>query len=114
MIRLTRHDYDLMFRVHTEPHVRTARISNAQLDKLVYGGYVTDNGGKLALTAFGREQLDRVRGVGGRPAKLPVGYMLMPKTLTPEMIEGASSRGVRLTQTAWTQILHSAPKLPGY
>ena len=114
MIRLTRHDYDLVFRVHTEPFVRSARTSNKQLDKLIHSGCVTENGNCLALTAFGREQLDRVRGVGGRPVKLPVGYMLMPKTLTPEMIEEASRRGVRLTQTAWTQILHSAPKLPGY
>lgn len=111
MKKMTRHDYDLLARVYSYPGVRSSTAGPDQIEKLIANGCLIEHAGRLSITAFGRVQLDRVRGTGLGSFKVPTGYALVPRKITQEMVDAAAKSGARLTQSGYTQILFAAPKV---
>lgn len=111
-MRLTRHDYDLMQRIHEHDLLHTRLAFAGQPEKLEAGNLVTvHSSGNMTLTAYGRRQLQRVRGVGQGLFKVPPGYALVPLKITPEMLEAAREYGPNFTAGSYRNMLSRAPKV---
>lgn len=111
-MRLTRHDYDLMQRIHENGAVLQQQAFAGQPEKLERGNLLTVHAsGRMTLTAYGRRQLQRVRGIGQGLFKVPPGYVLVPRQITPEMLEAARAWGPNFTAASYRNMLSRAPKV---
>lgn len=111
-MRLTRHDYDLMQRIHENGKTRRMQAFAGQPAKLEAGNLLNiDAADYMTLTDYGRRQLQRVRGIGQGLFKVPPGYVLVPRKITPEMLDAARAWGPNFTAASYRNMLSRAPKV---
>lgn len=79
-MRLTRHDYDVLAQAARDSYYPAVQCFEGQADKLIRAQVVTDTGGALQLTDYGKSQLERVR--GGTPAKLSASDVVLPRRIS--------------------------------
>lgn len=112
-MRMTRHDYDLLYRVYSSQWVQYEQTSSRlTVNKLTrMGCLTTSDDGRLDITDYGRAQLQRVRGVGKGLFQTPRGYTLVPTNPTPEMLEAARRLGPVFNASSYRLMLLAAPKV---
>lgn len=112
-MRLNRHDYDLLYMVYAGKTIPRGRRWTDQTEKLSRLGCLAESqdGSTVRITAYGRAQLQRVRGVGLAVGRVPPGYVLVPRRATPEMLEAARANGPVFNALSYGDLLRAAPRL---
>lgn len=111
-MRMTRHDYDLLYRIYSSNSTRRTIANQKQADKLEDFGCLTiSSSGHLHLTEYGKLQMQRVRGVGKAVFQVPRGYTLVPNSATPEMLAAARQMGPTFTALSYHRMLAAAPRV---
>ena len=87
MTRLSRFDYDVLTQAHVEGYVPVSWCDKpGQLDRLLASRTLIEQHGSLVLTAHGRNELHRVRGLG-ESTVVPEGFFLAPRRPTDAFLK---------------------------